>query len=172
MNIILANKVSKILFILKNIGESEDLIDCPVLIGSRAAKWHVPSFREPNDWDLIATPSQSILFINKAMTNATFKDIKLIHYPGAGLKIIGCCIELNTGNTDGSSINFDIEVVSDKVDLRKMKLNKAEENNKDNLDNVENDMDTNDQQTLKLEKLLDAQGSDNDSEGSENDEGP
>src|SRR3954469_17086499 len=131
MNVILAHKVNKILSILKNINESEDLIDYPVLIGSRAAKWHVPSFREPNDWDLIATPSQSTLFINKVMTNATFKDIKLIHYPGAGLKIIGDCTELHTGR---NSINFDIELVSDKVDFRKMKSNVADFMNVNNGD--------------------------------------
>src|SRR3954451_18635232 len=94
---ILANKASKILSILKNIVKNEgsnSLIDYPVLIGSRAAKWHVLSFCEPNDWNLVATPSQSTLFINKVMPNANFKDIKLIHYPGAGLKIVGTCIEL------------------------------------------------------------------------------
>src|SRR3954452_23017728 len=99
-SIILAREVDNILSILKNIIENEDdspLIDYPVLIGSRAAKWHALYFREPNDWDLVATPSQSILFINKVMLHATFKDIQLIHYPFAGLKIIGNCIELNTG---------------------------------------------------------------------------
>src|SRR3954449_2419326 len=99
----LASASCNILTILKNITEIEgndSLIDYPVLIGSRAAKWHVPSFREPNDWDLVATPSQSTLFINKVMPNATFKDIKLIHYPGAGLKIVAAdCIELHTGNS-------------------------------------------------------------------------
>src|SRR5438045_2724160 len=100
---ILAHKANNILSILINIIGSEggnSLIDYPVLIGSRAAKWHVPSFREPNNWNLVATPSQSALFINKVMPNATFKDIKLIHYPDTGLKIIGDCI------TDGDSINF------------------------------------------------------------------
>src|SRR3954469_2161892 len=124
---ILSHKVNNILSILKNIISSESgnpLIDYPVLIGSRAAKWHVPSFREPNDWDLVATPSQSTLFINKVMPNANFKDIKLIHYPGAGLKIVGTCIELPRGNSyymDGNSTCFDIELISDKIDLRKMK---------------------------------------------------
>src|SRR2546421_7780798 len=93
---IIAHEANKILSILKNIIENEgnsSLIDYPVLIGSRAAKWHVPSFREPNDWDLVATLSQSTSFINKVMSNATFKDIKLIHYPGVGLKIVGSCVE-------------------------------------------------------------------------------
>src|SRR3954471_21374101 len=95
---ILAHQVDEILSILENIIEEEDssLIDYPVLIGSRAAKWHVPSFREPNDWDLVATSSQSTSFINKVMSNAAFKDIKLIHYQGVGLKIVGICIELLT----------------------------------------------------------------------------
>src|SRR3954467_8797535 len=105
MNVILANKVGKILSILKNINESEDLIDYPVLIGSRAAKWHVPSFREPNDWDLVATSSQSASFINKVISNAAFKDIKLIHYPGVGLKIVGICVELLTYDADVSVTN-------------------------------------------------------------------
>src|SRR4051812_26336729 len=131
---ILAHESSKILSILKNIIENEGsnpLISYPVLIGSRAAKWHVPSFREPNDWDLVATSSQSASFINKVISNAAFKDIKLIHYPGVGLKIVGNCVELLTYDADVSvtnsdqnlenSIGFDIELVSDKVNLRKIK---------------------------------------------------
>jgi hypothetical protein len=57
---ILADKCKKILTILNNIAKNEDntpLIGYPVLIGSHAAKWHISSFREPNDWDLVATPS-------------------------------------------------------------------------------------------------------------------
>jgi len=85
---ILAQNVNKILSILKNIKNENNIppVDFPVLIGSRAAKWHIPAFREPKDWDLVATPLQSTLFINKVMSNATFKDIKLIHYSGGGLK--------------------------------------------------------------------------------------
>jgi hypothetical protein len=123
---ILAHKVNNVLSILKNIIKSEGgniLIDYPVLIGSRAAKWYVPSFREPNDWDLVATPLQSTSFINKVIPNVTFKDIKLIHYPGAGLKIIGDCTELYTNK---NPINFDIELVSNKVDFRKMKSDVTE----------------------------------------------
>src|SRR2546421_6276455 len=92
---------SKTLSTLKNIVKNEgnplvtvdeynfSTIGYPVLIGSHAAKWHIPSFREPNDWDLVATASQSILFIDEVMTYTTFKNIKLIHYLGVGLKIIG-----------------------------------------------------------------------------------
>ena len=120
--LILTRKVDKILSILKNIikdeGVVKPIINYPVLIGSRATKWHVPSFREPNDWDLIATPSQSTSFINKTMSYATFKDIKSIYYSDVGLKIIGSCIE----HKDGNPISFDNELVSDKVDLRKMKV--------------------------------------------------
>jgi len=129
----------KILSILKKIIKNEDsitpLINYPVLIGSRAAKWHVPSFREPNDWDLVATISQSISFISKVKSIAAFKDIKLIYYSGGGIKIIGECIE--PFSTDRKSIIFDIELISDKVDLRKMKPNEAldrkecDENNSD-----------------------------------------
>ncbi|CAB4395807.1 unnamed protein product [Rhizophagus irregularis] len=90
---ILADKCKKILTILNNIAKNEDntsLIDYPVLIGSHAAKWHISSFREPNDWDLVATPSQTTLFIDKVEESiATFKKIELIHYPGGGLKLVG-----------------------------------------------------------------------------------
>src|SRR5436190_3983333 len=109
---ILARKANNILSILKNIINCEGgnpLIDYPVLIGSRAAKWHVPSFREPNDWDLVATLSQSTSFINKVMSNATFKDIKLIHYPGVGLKIVGSCVEddsINNSDKLENTIGF------------------------------------------------------------------
>ena len=81
----------------------------PVLIGSRAAKLHIPSFREPNDWDFIATASQSILFIN--MVTIT-KEINLTHYTGVGLKINGEC-EFIDSSTDKDSINFEIELVSE-----------------------------------------------------------
>src|SRR3954468_2206239 len=90
----LADDKVQILSILKNIVNDEgnpsvvddfSVIGYPVLIGSRAAKWHIPSFREPNDWDFIATASQSILFINKI----TIEGMKLIYYPEVGLKIIG-----------------------------------------------------------------------------------
>src|SRR2546421_12816679 len=92
-----ADDKAQTLSILKNISKNEghspiieselsfSTIGYPVLIGSRAAKWHIPSFREPNDWDFIATALQSILFINKV----TVEEMKLIHYPGVGLKIIG-----------------------------------------------------------------------------------
>ena len=52
-----ADKISSILkkIIKNNDEDSTPLIDYPVLIGSRAAKWHIPSFREPNDWNLMAT---------------------------------------------------------------------------------------------------------------------
>src|SRR5438067_13787803 len=121
---ILSYDITKILSILKKIIWSEanpfakvtepnfSTVGYPVLIGSRAAKWHVPSFREPNDWDLIATSSQSASFINKIMSNAAFKDIKLIRYPGVGLKIVGNCCELLTDDGKLSlenSIGFDIE---------------------------------------------------------------
>ncbi|CAB4439372.1 unnamed protein product [Rhizophagus irregularis] len=139
----LAYNSKKILSILNNIskidGGCTSLIKYPVLIGSRAAKWHVPFFREPNDWDLVATPSQSTLFINKAKSsNVTFKNIKLIHYPGGGLKLVGGCID---PFTNGKSINFDIELVSDKMDLRNMKSNVIlnEEESDENDNNNEDD---------------------------------
>src|ERR1043165_3705959 len=111
----LADDKITILSILKNIVKDEEnpsvvenvtdfsVIGYPVLIGSRAAKWHIPSFRKPNDWDFIATVSQSILFIVKA----TVEKIKLIYYSGVGLKIIGKFID----STDENSINFEIELV-------------------------------------------------------------
>ncbi len=77
-----ADKIFSILeIIIKNNEDNTPLIDYPVLIGSRAAKWHMTSFREPNDW-------QSTSFIDKVKSKAAFKDIKLIYYPGGGLKII------------------------------------------------------------------------------------
>lgn len=137
--LILTCKVDKILSILKNIikdeGVVKPIINYPVLIGSRAAKWHVPSFREPNDWDLIATPSQSTSFINKTMSFATFKDIKSIYYPDVGLKIVGSCIE----HKDGNPISFDIELVSNKVDLRKMKVHKVESYSYMDVNKINND---------------------------------
>ncbi|GBC03328.1 hypothetical protein RclHR1_05070012 [Rhizophagus clarus] len=137
---ILADKYKKILIILNNITKNEGnptLIGYPVLIGSRAAKWHSPSFREPNDWDLVATPSQATLFINKVKeSSATFNDIKLIYYPGVGLKLVGKCIEQFT---DEKPVSFDIELASDKVDLKDMRdmrsnlnLNKKESDEDDN----------------------------------------
>ncbi|CAB4446961.1 unnamed protein product [Rhizophagus irregularis] len=128
---ILASNDNDILHILEVINKDENdrtsLIDHPVLIGSRAAKWHIPFFRDPNDWDLIATISQSISFINIVIkSNAIFKYIKLIYYPGSGLKIVGKCIESFsfTGRNHGNPILFNIELVSDKVDFRKMNPNK------------------------------------------------
>jgi len=121
---ILASEANKILSILKCIIEQNEdttpLIDHPVLIGSRAAKWHISSFRKPNDWDLVATLLQSVSFISSVKSSASFKDIKLVYYSGGGLKIVGKCTE-RSPSTDGKSIAFDIELVSDKVDLRKMK---------------------------------------------------
>ncbi|PKY63199.1 hypothetical protein RhiirA4_491356, partial [Rhizophagus irregularis] len=65
---ILATDANDVLYALKIINNDEkdstSLIDHPVLIGSRAAKWHIPLFRDPNDWDLMATIPQSISFIN------------------------------------------------------------------------------------------------------------
>src|SRR5436190_12401423 len=115
----LANDEAQTLAILINIIEDEGnplvvnfpAVGYPVLIGSRAAKWHIPSFREPNDWDFIATVTQTVLFINEIM----IKEMKLIHYSGIGLKLIGECIE---SSTNKNSINFEVELVSDKVDFR------------------------------------------------------
>ncbi|PKY31312.1 hypothetical protein RhiirB3_448853 [Rhizophagus irregularis] len=143
---ILAENYKKILTILNNITKNEDntpLIDYPVLIGSRAVKWHISSFREPNDWDMVATPLQTTLFINKVKeSGATFKNMKLIHYPGGGLKLAGEYIDQHT---DKKLISFDIELVSEKVDLRNMKsnmnLNKKEsdEDESDEDDNISED---------------------------------
>src|SRR5262245_38271239 len=95
---VLSYDAIKILSILKKIIRNEanplatatepnfSTAEFPVVIGSRAAKWHLPSFRKPNDWDLVATASQSNLFINKIMDNASFKNMKLIHYSEVGLK--------------------------------------------------------------------------------------
>ncbi|CAB4426208.1 unnamed protein product [Rhizophagus irregularis] len=140
---ILADNYKKILTILNNIIKNEDnnpLIDYPVLIGSRAAKWHIFSFREPNDWDLMATPLQTTLFINKVKeSNATFKNIKLIYYPGGGLKLAGEYIDQYTA--DKKIISFDIELVSEKVDLRNMK-SIFKDNSEDNMkvDNMQDDV--------------------------------
>ncbi|RIA93431.1 hypothetical protein C1645_843443 [Glomus cerebriforme] len=129
---IFADDLFKILYILINIVKNEgnppvvvdepnfSTVRYPVLIGSRAAKWHVPSFREPNDWDLVATASQSILFIHNIMTISFINYIKLFHYKGVGLKIICECVEFHA---DKNIINFEIELASDKVDLKEMKLN-------------------------------------------------
>ncbi|RGB28339.1 hypothetical protein C1646_767949 [Rhizophagus diaphanus] len=132
----------KILTILNNITKNEDntpLIDYPVLIGSRAVKWHISSFREPNDWDMVATPLQTTLFINKVKeSGATFKNIKLIHYPGGGLKLVG---EYIVQLTDKKFISFDIELVSETVDLRNMKANmnlNKKESDKDESDEDDN----------------------------------
>ncbi|RGB23513.1 hypothetical protein C1646_677060 [Rhizophagus diaphanus] len=139
---ILAVNYKKILTILNNITKNEDntpLIDYPVLIGSRAVKWHISSFREPNDWDMVATPLQTTLFINKVKeSGATFKNIKLIHYPGGGLKLVGEYIDQLT---DKKLISFDIELVSEKVDLRNMKANmnlNKKESDKDESDEDDN----------------------------------
>jgi hypothetical protein len=93
-------------------------IGYPVLIGSRAAKWYIPSFREPNDWDFIATASQSILLIKKIKT----KSIKLIYYSDIGLKLIGKCIEQNQDLVD-----FEVELASDKVNFKKVKIEKSDD---------------------------------------------
>ncbi|PKC14048.1 hypothetical protein RhiirA5_456055 [Rhizophagus irregularis] len=131
---ILADNYKEILIILNNIIKNEGnipLIDYPVLIGSRAAKWHIYSFREPNDWDLMATPLQTTLFINKVKEyNATFKYIKLIYYPGGGLKLAGEYIDKYTA--DKKLISFYIELVSEKVDFRNMK-SIFEGNSEDNM---------------------------------------
>jgi hypothetical protein len=132
---ILAKNYKEILSILNNITKYENktpLIDYPVLIGSQAAKWHVSSLREPNDWDLVATPLQTALFINKVNeSSATFNDIQLIYYPGGGLKLIGMYIGKSTNE---KPIRFDFELVSDKVDLRnkESKYKKKNENENEN----------------------------------------
>uniref|UniRef100_U9UP99 Uncharacterized protein n=1 Tax=Rhizophagus irregularis (strain DAOM 181602 / DAOM 197198 / MUCL 43194) TaxID=747089 RepID=U9UP99_RHIID len=131
---IIADSYKEILIILNNIIKNEGnipLIDYPVLIGSRAAKWHIYSFREPNDWDLMATPLQTTLFINKVKEyNATFKYIKLIYYPGGGLILAGEYIDKYTA--DKKLISFYIELVSEKVDFRNMK-SIFEGNSEDNM---------------------------------------
>ncbi|GBB84449.1 hypothetical protein RclHR1_11000005 [Rhizophagus clarus] len=141
---ILTFDVKEIISILKYIIKDEEdnisLIDYPLLIGSRAAKWHISSFREPNNWDLLATVPQSISFIKKIKSTETLKNIKLIYYPGNGLKIVGECIDSTPFGIHGISIIFNIELVSDKVDFRKMKPNEKilyeeKENNEKRDDN-------------------------------------
>ena len=82
----LANDEAQILSILINIVKDEGnpfVVNYPtvgpVLIGSRAAKWHIPSFREPNDWDFIATVTQTILFINEIMILKKMKLMNFLH---------------------------------------------------------------------------------------------
>ncbi|GBB98241.1 hypothetical protein RclHR1_03180006 [Rhizophagus clarus] len=151
---ILADNYKKILIVLKDITKYEDntpLISYPVLIGSRAAKWHTPSFREPNDWDLVATPLQATLFINKVVeSNITLNYMKLIYYPGGGLKLVGECFEQST---DGKPVGFDIELASDKVDLRNMKSNvnlnnkESDEEHSEDESDEENNEDESDEDT-------------------------
>jgi hypothetical protein len=58
----------------------------------------------------VATPLQSTLFINKIKeSGATLNNLKLIYYPGGGLKLVGDCIDRST---DENPIKFDIELVS------------------------------------------------------------
>ncbi|RGB26022.1 hypothetical protein C1646_770985 [Rhizophagus diaphanus] len=128
---ILATNANDVIYALKVINNDEkdstSLINHPILIGSRAAKWHISFFLDPNDWDLMATIPQSISFINIVIqSNAIFDYIKLIYYPGSGLKIVGKCIESSsfTDRNHGNPILFNIELVSDKVDFRKMNPNK------------------------------------------------
>ncbi len=35
----------------------------PIVIGSRAAKYWLKAFRDPDDWDVILTPSQTISWL-------------------------------------------------------------------------------------------------------------
>ena len=153
-SILLSRKVDNILSILKNIidkeGDSPLLIDYPVLIGSRAAKWHALYFREPNDWDLVATLSQSTSFISKVRSSVAFKDIKLIYYPEGGLKIIGECTE---PSKDRKSIIFDIELISDKVDLRKMKPDEALDEKESVKENYEKENDAENNMSLDEDEI-------------------
>src|SRR6266480_6346491 len=151
----LANDEAQTLAILINIIEDEGnplvvnfpTVGYPVLIGSRAAKWHVPSFREPDDWDLVATISQATSFIKKVKPNASLRDIKLFYYPGSGLKIICQCLELYT---DRISANFDIELVSDKVDLSKIMIrNEGSDKGEDNMDVDNNNEEDDDDDEIK-----------------------
>src|ERR1043165_875546 len=124
---ILAQDFDKISSILEDITKIEGneyvTFNHPVLIGSRAAKWHDPLFREPKDWNLVATASQSIILLNDIRSNnINLKDIKLVHYFGAGLKIIGECVESQTDET----CNFEVEIASNKVNLREIKSNEFE----------------------------------------------
>ncbi|CAB5395338.1 unnamed protein product [Rhizophagus irregularis] len=113
---ILATNANDVLYALKIINNDEkdstSLIDHPVLIGSRAAKWHIPLFRDPNDWDLMATIPQSISFINIIQFNAIFKYIKLIYYPGSGLKIVG-----------KYDLHYDVDDDDDDYDIEKENYN-------------------------------------------------
>ena len=48
--------------------------------------------------------------------------MKLVHYSGVGLKIIAECIEMNA---NGYSTSLEVDLASDRVDLRRMKINDA-----------------------------------------------
>ncbi|KAL9548346.1 hypothetical protein MBANPS3_005723 [Mucor bainieri] len=52
----------------------------PVIIGSRAAAYWVPSFRPCDDWDIVATPSQAVELLKDSQTINNL-DIKLIKQP-------------------------------------------------------------------------------------------
>ena len=69
------------------------------------------------------------------MDNENLKNMKLIHYSGVGLKIIAEYIERKANK----SINIEVELASDRVDLRKMinEVMDKKEGNKDERDDNE-----------------------------------
>nr|CAG8583862.1 2005_t:CDS:2 [Entrophospora candida] len=89
----------------------------PILIGSQAAKYHVPSFRDPVDWDIIATPSQTSNWLNSLKTKHEV-ELEMDYYKDICIKIQATC----TVNVKGIEdvYNYDVEVVIGPHDMKEI----------------------------------------------------
>ncbi|KAI8886275.1 hypothetical protein K501DRAFT_270010 [Backusella circina FSU 941] len=83
LQVIVSKNLQDILILLSkltgNNGNNADF-KYPIMIGSRATAYWLPSFRLPDDWDLIATPQQAYDMVKDMETQASL-DISFICQP-------------------------------------------------------------------------------------------
>ncbi|CAJ0839686.1 22011_t:CDS:2, partial [Entrophospora sp. SA101] len=90
----------------------------PILIGSQAARYHFPSFQNPIDWNIIATPSQAINWLNSLKTKHK-TETKMVYYKNICIKIqLKCTINNVKGIED--IYNYNIEVVIGPHDMKEI----------------------------------------------------
>lgn len=65
---------------INSVNEENEKHSHPVIIGSRAAAYWMPSFRACDDWDIVATPNQAIKIIKDTQASSNL-SIKLIVQP-------------------------------------------------------------------------------------------
>ncbi|CAG8648042.1 7206_t:CDS:2 [Acaulospora morrowiae] len=105
---LLTSNIDEALEILKDWKDLESNLDdnLPILIGSRAAKYHLPSFRETNDWDLVVTVSQTIELLSSFIIGS-IGSFQMLFYKGIGVKIHGYY-----KSSKKNSFTFDLDLVT------------------------------------------------------------